>query len=61
MLIVAAAAALTVGLLGQRGSLAGPLFTGGKAVGVETNEGRYNCGALVLAAGPWAAALATWS
>jgi len=34
------------------------LTEGGKVVGVETNEGRYECGALVLAAGPWAAALA---
>jgi sarcosine oxidase subunit beta len=34
------------------------LAEGGKAAGVETNEGRYECGALVLAAGPWAAALA---
>src|SRR5438270_7193418 len=33
------------------------LTEGGKVVGVETNEGRYECGALVLAAGPWAAAL----
>jgi sarcosine oxidase subunit beta len=30
---------------------------GSKIVGVETNEGRYNCGALVLATGPWAAGL----
>jgi sarcosine oxidase subunit beta len=30
----------------------------GKVTGVETNEGPYACGALVLAAGPWAAALA---
>jgi len=34
------------------------LTEGGKVSGVETNEGRYQCGALVLAAGPWAAALA---
>jgi sarcosine oxidase subunit beta len=34
------------------------LAEGGKVAGVETNEGRYECGALVLAAGPWAAALA---
>jgi sarcosine oxidase subunit beta len=27
------------------------------AVGVETNEGRYNCGILILATGPWAAQL----
>jgi sarcosine oxidase subunit beta len=30
----------------------------GKVTGVETNEGPYACGALVLAAGPWSAALA---
>lgn len=30
----------------------------GKVAGVETNEGRYQCGCLVLAAGPWAAQLA---
>jgi sarcosine oxidase subunit beta len=30
---------------------------GGKIVGVETNEGRYNCGSLVLATGPWSAEL----
>ena len=34
------------------------VVTGNKVVGVETNEGRYECGALVLAAGPWAAQLA---
>src|SRR5207248_1535622 len=34
------------------------LAEGGKVAGVETNEGRYQCGSLVLAAGPWAAALA---
>jgi sarcosine oxidase subunit beta len=34
------------------------LADGGKVVGLETNEGRYACGTLVLAAGPWAAALA---
>ena len=34
------------------------LTEGGKVVGVETNEGRYQCSKLVLAAGPWAAALA---
>jgi len=28
-----------------------------KIVGVDTNEGRYNCGSLVLATGPWAAQL----
>lgn len=30
---------------------------GGKFVGVETNEGRYNAGRVVLATGPWAAQL----
>jgi sarcosine oxidase, subunit beta len=30
---------------------------GGKVAGVETNEGRYNCGSLVLATGPWSAEL----
>jgi sarcosine oxidase subunit beta len=35
------------------------LTEGGKVAGVETNEGRYSCGTLVLAAGPWAAALAS--
>lgn len=30
----------------------------GKVVGVETNEGRYSCGTLILATGPWAAQLA---
>jgi sarcosine oxidase subunit beta len=30
---------------------------GDKVVGVETNEGRYNCGTLVLATGPWTAQL----
>jgi len=30
----------------------------GKVTGVETNEGPYACGAVVLAAGPWSAALA---
>jgi sarcosine oxidase subunit beta len=34
------------------------LTEGGKVAGVETNEGRYSCRTLVLAAGPWAAALA---
>lgn len=34
------------------------LTEGGKVVGAETNEGRYECGTLILAAGPWAAALA---
>jgi sarcosine oxidase subunit beta len=29
-----------------------------RVVGVETNEGRYDCRTLVLAAGPWAAELA---
>jgi sarcosine oxidase subunit beta len=31
---------------------------GDRVVGVETNEGRYQCGTLVLATGPWAAQLA---
>src|SRR5262249_12854135 len=31
---------------------------GDRVVGVETNEGRYECGTLVLATGPWAAQLA---
>jgi sarcosine oxidase subunit beta len=30
---------------------------GGKIAGVETNEGRYNSGIVVLATGPWAAQL----
>ena len=30
----------------------------GKVVGVETNEGRYSCGVVILATGPWAAQLA---
>lgn len=30
---------------------------GGKIIGVETNEGRYNSGCVVLATGPWAAKL----
>ena len=30
----------------------------GKVSGVETNEGKYECGCLVLATGPWAAQLA---
>jgi sarcosine oxidase subunit beta len=30
----------------------------GKVVGVETNEGPYQCGTVVLATGPWAARLA---
>ncbi len=34
------------------------LTEGGRVVGVETNEGRYECGTLVLATGPWAATLA---
>src|SRR5437660_1202933 len=29
-----------------------------RVMGVETNEGRYECGRLVLATGPWAAQLA---
>jgi sarcosine oxidase subunit beta len=31
---------------------------GDRVTGVDTNEGRYQCGTLVLAAGPWAAQLA---
>jgi sarcosine oxidase subunit beta len=31
---------------------------GDRIAGVETNEGRYECGTLVLATGPWAAQLA---
>jgi sarcosine oxidase subunit beta len=31
---------------------------GDRVTGVETNEGRYACGTLVLATGPWAAQLA---
>jgi sarcosine oxidase subunit beta len=31
---------------------------GDRVAGVDTNEGRYQCGTLVLATGPWAAALA---
>jgi sarcosine oxidase subunit beta len=34
------------------------LNEGGRITGVETNEGRYQCGTLVLATGPWAAQLA---
>lgn len=34
------------------------LIARGKVTGVETNEGIYECGTLVLAAGPWSAALA---
>jgi sarcosine oxidase, subunit beta len=30
----------------------------GQVVGVETNEGEYRCGTLILATGPWAARLA---
>src|SRR5205823_8314379 len=30
----------------------------GKVVGVETNEGRYSCGVVILATGAWAAQLA---
>jgi sarcosine oxidase subunit beta len=30
---------------------------GGKVAGVETNEGRYDCGTVILATGPWAARL----
>lgn len=36
----------------------GVLVEGDRVVGVETNEGRYGCGALVLATGPWTAHLA---
>jgi len=36
----------------------GILTEGDRVTGVETNEGRYDCGTLVLAAGPWAAGLA---
>jgi sarcosine oxidase subunit beta len=31
----------------------------GKVTGVETNEGAYECGTLVVTAGPWSAALAS--
>jgi sarcosine oxidase subunit beta len=31
---------------------------GDRVTGVDTNEGRYDCGTLVLATGPWAAQLA---
>ena len=31
---------------------------GGKVAGVETNEGRYHSGCVILATGPWAARLA---
>jgi glycine/D-amino acid oxidase-like deaminating enzyme len=34
------------------------LVEGGRAVGVETNEGRYHSGTVVLATGPWAARIA---
>jgi sarcosine oxidase subunit beta len=33
------------------------LFDGQRVIGVETNEGRYDCRIVVLAAGPWAAQL----
>jgi sarcosine oxidase subunit beta len=33
------------------------VMQGGKVAGVETNEGRYQCRTVVLATGPWAAAL----
>jgi glycine/D-amino acid oxidase-like deaminating enzyme len=36
----------------------GVLSDKGRVTGVETNEGPYQCGALVLATGPWAAQLA---
>ncbi len=35
----------------------GVVAHGGKITGVETNEGRYNSGTVVLATGPWAAQL----
>jgi sarcosine oxidase subunit beta len=34
------------------------ITAGDKISGVETNEGRYQCGCLILATGPWAAHLA---
>jgi sarcosine oxidase subunit beta len=34
------------------------IVEGDRVAGVDTNEGRYQCGTLVLATGPWAAALA---
>jgi sarcosine oxidase subunit beta len=34
------------------------VLDGGRVAGVDTNEGRYECGKLVLAAGPWSAQLA---
>ncbi len=34
------------------------LIEKGRVAGVETNEGRYECGTLILATGPWAAQLA---
>jgi glycine/D-amino acid oxidase-like deaminating enzyme len=34
------------------------LAEGGRVAGVETNEGRYECGCVILATGPWAAQLA---
>jgi sarcosine oxidase subunit beta len=34
------------------------ITNGDRVAGVETNEGRYQCGTLVLATGPWAAQLA---
>jgi len=36
----------------------GLVIEGGRASGVETNEGRYQCHTVVLATGPWAAQLA---
>jgi glycine/D-amino acid oxidase-like deaminating enzyme len=33
------------------------VMQGGKVNGVDTNEGRYHCRSVVLATGPWAAAL----
>jgi sarcosine oxidase subunit beta len=36
----------------------GLVLEGARVIGVETNEGRYHCKTVVLATGPWAAALA---
>jgi sarcosine oxidase, subunit beta len=36
----------------------GIITEGDRVTGVDTNEGRYECGTLVLATGPWAAQLA---
>jgi sarcosine oxidase subunit beta len=35
----------------------GLVSEGGRIAGVDTNEGRYTCGTVVLATGPWAARL----